>query len=419
MTIALHFSIRLAVSFLFIFVTASLFGQEKNKTNNLSLSPYFFVKGDDHTVESFPLLSTDVQVDIAGVVADVRVKQVYKNDGLQPIEAVYTFPASTRAAVYGMKMTIGKRVLEAEIQERQQARQSYEKAKEEGKQASLFEQQRPNVFQMNVANIMPGEQIVVELSFTELLVPDEGVYEFVYPTVVGPRYSNQQAAQATDTEQFVETPYLEEGKKSPSKLTLQARINAGMPVTNAFSKSHKVMVNYVGNDKVNVLLDESELRGGSRDFILQYELKGKAIESGMLLYEGKKENYFLMMMQPPKRVDAADISPREYIFIVDVSGSMNGFPLDVSKKLMRDLISQLRPVDKFNVLLFAASNEVFAEESLSATENNLQKAINWITQQRGYGGTELLAAMNRALSLPKADCLVIWLLKVAPSTLDA
>ena len=126
-----------------------------------TLSPYFLVKSDDPDADQLPLKSTSAEVDIAGVIADVRVTQVYKNEGKVPLEAIYVFPGSTRAAVYGMKMTIGERTLIAKIQEREKARQDYEKARDEGKSASLLEQQRPNVFQMNVANIMPGDEIRV------------------------------------------------------------------------------------------------------------------------------------------------------------------------------------------------------------------------------------------------------------------
>ena len=155
-----------------------------------TLSPYFFVQSDDPSADRLPLLKTGAEVNIAGVIADVKVTQVYKNDGKKPIEAIYTFPASTRAAVYAMKMTIGDRTIVAKIKEREKAREEYEQARQRGQSASLLEQQRPNVFQMNVANIMPGDYITVEMSYTELLVPTEGVYEFAYPTVVGPRYNN-------------------------------------------------------------------------------------------------------------------------------------------------------------------------------------------------------------------------------------
>ena len=161
-----------------------------------TLSPYFFVNSEDATVDRLPLKSTSVIVNISGVIADVVVTQVYKNEGKKPLEAIYVFPASTRASVHGMKMTIGERTITAKVEKKEEARQSYEQAKKENKTASLLEQERPNVFRMNVANIMPGDLVKTELRYAEAIVSTDGVYEFVYPTVVGPRYSNQPSAGA-------------------------------------------------------------------------------------------------------------------------------------------------------------------------------------------------------------------------------
>ena len=147
---------------------------EAAEDGDKTLSPYFFVKSDDPSIDQLPLKATSVVANIAGVIADVRVTQVYKNEGRKPLEAVYVFPASTKAAVYGMKMTIGERTITATIKKRDEARAAYEQAKQEGRSASLLEQQRPNVFQMNVANILPGDTIKTELHYTELITPTAG-----------------------------------------------------------------------------------------------------------------------------------------------------------------------------------------------------------------------------------------------------
>src|SRR5262245_40411786 len=104
-----------------------------------TLSPYFFVQGDP-SVDHLPLKDTSVQIDVSGVIADVKVVQTYRNEGSRPINARYVFPASTRAAVYAMRMKIGDQVIMAKIKEREKAKQEFEKAKEEGKSASLLEQ---------------------------------------------------------------------------------------------------------------------------------------------------------------------------------------------------------------------------------------------------------------------------------------
>ena len=390
----------LALVFLFAWSLAS--GQQQ-VSEDRTLSPYFLVVSDNSDTDRLPLKSTQASVNISGVIADVLVTQVYKNDGKKPLEAIYVFPASTRAAVYGMKMTIGKRVIEAKIKKRDEARKEYEKAKEAGKSASLLEQQRPNIFQMNIANIMPGDEIKVELKYTELLIPTDRVYEFVYPTVVGPRYSNQKAGSAVPAEQWVENAYLHQGELPSTTFDINVAINAGMAIKDLTCLSHKVTATYESASLAKVSLDKAEVNSGNRDYILRYRLDGDKIQTGLLLTQGEKENFFVLMMQPPKRVVNANIPGREYIFIVDVSGSMHGFPLEISKKLLSNLIGNLRTTDRFNVLLFSGGSNVMAEESLPATPANIQKAINMIENQQGGGGTELLPALKRSLSLKKED----------------
>ena len=374
-------------------------GEHEDRT----LSPFFFVKSDNPHLDPLPLKSTSAKINISGVMADVLVTQVYKNEGQKPLEALYIFPASTRAAVYGLKMTIGKRVVEARIQKREEARRTYEQAREEGKTASLLEQQRPNVFQMNVANILPGDAIQVELNYTELLVPTDRVYEFVYPTVVGPRYSNRPSEAAPPSEQWVKNPYLRQGENPTYAFDLAVDLAAGMPIADLACPSHKVETIFPGPRLAKVKLDRSENRGGNRDFILRYRLAGGRIQSGLLLSEGDQENFFLLMMQPPKRVIPEQVPGREYIFVVDVSGSMHGFPLEISKTLLKNLIGRLRPADRFNVLLFSGGSSVLAEQSLPAGQENIDRAIRLIDRQQGGGGTELLPALKRALSLEKPE----------------
>ncbi|MGA1870661.1 MAG: VIT domain-containing protein [bacterium] len=390
--------------FLILFIANPALSDELSDESDKTLSPYFLVISEDSDLDQLPLKSTSASVNIAGVIADVVVSQIYKNEGEHTLEAIYVFPASTRAAVYGMIMTIGDRTIVAEIQKKEEARETYEKAKEEGKSASLLEQQRPNVFQMNVANIMPGDEIQVELRYTELLVPTDSIYEFVYPTVVSPRYSNTPIAEATSSEEWVVNPYLHEGEAPSYTFDIQVDISAGLPIQQVLCDTHETNIQYEGKSFAVIRLGESEQFGGNRDFILKYQLAGGAIESGVLLYEGEEENFFLLMVQPPEKVEQKDITPREYIFIVDVSGSMSGFPLEISKKLLKDLINNLRPEDRFNVLLFANSAAIMSEEgSLPATEENIQTAIDLIDRQRGGGGTEILRALIRALALPRSE----------------
>jgi len=370
--------------------------QEEDKT----LAPYFVVKGDPE-VDQLPLKDTRVEIAVSGVIADVKVVQTYRNEGSRPINASYVFPASTRAAVYAMRMRIGDQVIVAKIKEREQAKNEFDRAKREGKSASLLEQERPNVFSMSLANILPQDQIEIELRYTELLVPTDGIYEVVFPTVVGPRYASSSESSKAKGDGWVKSPYLHEGTKPSSTLHISARISAGVPIHDLTCSSHDVRPQWLSPTVANLTLDDSDPFQGNRDFVLRYRLAGNQITSGLILYQGEEENFFLYMAQPPQRVAADEIPAREYIFVVDVSGSMEGFPLNTSKKLLRDLVRQLRPTDLFNVVLFAGDASVLSPSSLQANQENINSAIRLLEQQRGSGGTELLAAIKQAMSLPR------------------
>lgn len=388
-------------SLFFIVQTGLLNGASPSENGEESLSPYFLVEGDPG-VESFPLLKTDADVNIAGITADITLTQTYKNDGKKTIEALYVFPLGVKSAIHAMTMKIGNRIIEADIEETARAQKIYEQAKNDGKVASLLEQKRPNVFQMKVANIMPGDVVEVVVEYTEILVPEDGTYEFVFPTVVGPRYTGESDVKTLkSSDKWVMTPYLHEGDKAPYAFDITVNLNTGLALSKVWVTSHKVDIKKTGNDNARVTLAKAEKDGGNRDYILKYTLQGKAIHSGLLLYPDKKDNYFLLMIEPPEKVQMNMVPPREYVFIVDVSGSMNGFPLEVSKTLIQNIVQGLRKKDYFNILFFAGGSQILSTHPLPATAANKKKAIAMVMSQSGGGGTQILDAFKRALALPK------------------
>ena len=367
-----------------------------------ALAPYFLIDGMESSTERFPLKETNVSTTINGVFAETFVTQTYANEGQEPINASYVFPASSRVTVHGMKMEIGDEIITAKIKEKEEAKQEFEQAKSEGKSASLLEQQRPNVFTMDVANVMPGDTIRIELHYTELLTPTDGVYQFVFPTVAGPRYTSPSVPLSLDTEKWIASPFLKFGDTSPEKYTIDVSLSAGLPITQLECTSHDIDVAWDNQTRAKVSLSHPEEFAGNRDFILDYKLTGQEISSGLMLGTGESENFFMLMVQPPERFTPESIPPREYIFILDVSGSMYGFPLDTAKALIKDLAGTLRETDRFNVLLFSDTLQQMAPASVPATVANVQKAIALIDQEEGGGGTDLAPAMETALSLPAA-----------------
>lgn len=367
-------------------------------------SPYFFVRGAAPGVDALPLKGTAVDVQVSGVIAEVRVVQHYRNEGTQPIEADYVFPGSTRAAVGGMQVRLGERLVTAQIREKQQARIEYATAKEQGKTTALLEQHRPNVFQMRVANILPGDDVRVELRYTELLVPQDGRYEFVYPTVVGPRYAS---AGGTGHDAWAAQPTLREGEPPANAFTLQVRMDAPLPLHDIRSRTHAIAVEQPQDRPTHASVRLADAAGpaNNRDFVLDYRLAGDQLAAGLMLTEGQgpdAENFFLALVAPPQAVAATQIAPREYIFVVDISGSMHGFPLDTAKAMLQRLIGGLRPSDRFNVLLFSGSSRMLAPQAVPATQPNIDRALATLGQTQGGGGTELIPALRRVYAEPKA-----------------
>ena len=389
---------KILVLLFVLMITFDLYAQNTTEAG-VSGSPYLMIIKEIPTKTDVQLTKTDVDVNVSGVIADVTVRQYYKSVSDQVLEAVYVFPASVHAAVYSMKMKIGSREIIAVIKEKEQARKDYEQAKSEGKRASLLVQDRPNLFTMNLANIAPGDLIEIEMKYTEMLVPDDKIYTFSFPNIIIPRYGNGETSDTTKTANLEETRFV-----SNSAFDIRFNLISPVPIDGIECITHEV--NY-GGETANhslITLKDSEKNSAPKDFVVKYKLAGDLINSGLLLSKGEgkdAENFFLLTVQPPKRIDPAYIPPREYIFVLDVSGSMEGFPSDMAKKTISNLIDKLDKNDKFNVILFASGFDVFSDNLVTANRDNLDKAFRFMAESRQGGGTEMLPALEKALTMPK------------------
>lgn len=251
-------------------------------------APYFQIVGktnDERSKESLPLKSSTASVVIDGTIAKVHLTQRYANSGSVPIEAIYVFPASTRAAVHGMTLTTGGRVIAAKIQESVKAKAEYETAKTEKKTAALLEEHRPNVFQMSVANLLPGDDIDVEIDWTETIPAVDSTYEFVFPTVVGPRYTVGSAEVKGET--WTANPHLLPGSPNPATFRLDVSLTTTLALAEVTCPSHPVAVDFKAKDRALVKIDtKAGEEAANRDFILCWKLGNDQVGAGLLLNRG-------------------------------------------------------------------------------------------------------------------------------------
>jgi Ca-activated chloride channel homolog len=366
-----------------------------------SAAPYFQVVGnsDNTVIDQLPLKSADAKVVIDGTIARIHLTQCFANSGRKPLEAIYVFPASTRSAVHGMTLRSGGRVIEARIGESVKTKEEYQKAKSDKKTAALLEEHRANVFQMSVSNLLPGEDVEVEIEWTEIISASDSTYEFVFPTVVGPRYVS--GTPREEKEAWTGNPHLRPDQPNPASLSLNVSLKTSLDLAEVKCPSHPVVIDFKSKDRAEVcLVSKAGEESANRDFILRWKHSNDHVDAGLLLHRGNSMNHFMLQIEPPPRLPIDQIPPRDYVFVVDISGSMAGFPLDTAKELLRDLVRGLRTEDTFNVVSFASGSGVLSEVPLAASHENIAEACQFIDGRHAGGGTELEAALKEALALP-------------------
>lgn len=355
-----------------------------------------------------PLKHTDVKAEISGFLSRVRVTQEFENPFKEKIEAVYTFPLPQNAAIDDMTMIIGTRTVRGKILPSEEAQAVYDSAKANGQVASLLDQERPNIFTQSVANILPGEKIKVIISYVETLKYENGAYEFVFPMVVGPRYipgtpavSRKGNGFAPDTDQVPDasriTPKLApQGMRSGHDVSLEVKLDAGLIVDGLSSKSHAVEIEQVDSRSANIRLKENTTIP-NKDFVLRYDVASASMQDAVLTHRSEKGGFFTMILQPPDRVTVADVAPKELVFVLDTSGSMQGFPIEKAKETMNLALANLNPSDTFNLITFAGDTHVLFPEPVQATKTNLLKAQEFLSRRTGSGGTEMMKAIQTSL----------------------
>ncbi|WP_373536403.1 VIT domain-containing protein [Microcoleus sp.] len=354
-----------------------------------------FVKTQNTAREQvFPLKKTEVKAKIAGNISRVEVVQKFENPFPESLEAVYVFPLPDEAAVDDMEIKIGDRIIKGDIKRRDEALEIYQKARQEGRTAGLLEQERSNIFTQSLANIKPGEKIEVTIRYTESLKFVGGDYEFVFPTVVGPRYVSRNT---TDPDR-INPPVLTPGTRSGHDIAVEVEIDAGVAIGDVRSTSHQITTDRSANI-VRVKLADSDTIP-NKDLILRYRVAGENTRATVLTQSDQRGGHFATYLIPALNYKTNEIVPKDVVFLMDTSGSQQGEPLAKSKELMRRFIQGLNPKDTFTIIDFANTAKALSTTPLANTEANRQMAIKYIDALQANGGTELLNGIQTVMKFP-------------------
>lgn len=343
------------------------------------------------------MLSTKVEMSIAGPILRAAVKQTFRNTSQSWLEGIYNFPLPEQAAVDRLRMRVGERLIQGEIQEKQAALKTYQQAKQNGQRASLLTQHRTNIFTTSVANIGPGEAIEVEFEYQQVLDFRDHQYTLRFPMVSTPQFTPERVAQQQD---FVAPVNLirQAGEAAGNPVEISVDLIPGFPIERPASISHPVNVSEVASDRYQIhLAGSADL--SNRDFLLSWKLKPSAEPMVSLLREDREgEAYGLMMVMPPQAApEEIQTQPRELIWVLDVSGSMQGESIEQARSAILKALSRLRPEDYFNVIFFNTGAWSLFPHPRAGTQDNLNLARQKLLQQEADGGTDMLPALKLAL----------------------
>lgn len=370
-------------------------------------------------IRNAPRLDTDVAIQVSGMLARVTVKQTFRNPSDEWVEAIYAFPLPQDSAVDHMRMRAGEVVIEGEIREKQQARREYQQAKQQGKRASLLEQQRPNIFTSSLANVAPMEKVEVEIEYQQAILHRDGVFSLRFPMVVGPRYipgkpvlqetdgfAQQGWALATDQvpdASAITPPVIDQSVSRMNAVKLRVDLKVGLPLGSVRSLYHRMDSETLDDGHRRLQLPSGV--PANRDFVLEWQLKaGKAPGAAFFQQDWQTSHYGLLMLTPPaaEMLQGANLPPRELILVVDTSGSMHGESMQQAKAALHLALQQLREGDRFNVIQFNSSMHALFDGAVRVNEYNRRRAANYVDALQADGGTEMLSAMHYALG-HKAD----------------
>ncbi|MXO98757.1 marine proteobacterial sortase target protein [Altererythrobacter xixiisoli] len=346
-------------------------------------------------------LGTDMDVTVTGQILRVRVTQAFRNTSNEWMEATYLYPLPDDGAVDTLNMVVGQRVIVGKIAEREEARQIYDQARSEGRKAGLVESSRPNLFRNSVANIGPGETVLVSIEYQAPVRQLAGEFALRLPLVVGPRYvpphtltdgaARADAAQVTAP---LASPAL---GNSLNPVSITVHLAPGFVPANIISPYHRISVADAGAQARTITLAAGE-EPADRDFELRWRSASADPTLGLFRQTLGGQDYVMAAITPQAEVEAGKLPPREMIFVIDNSGSMSGGSMEAAKESLLHALTTLRPEDRFNIIRFDDTLTALFDHATLASAEQVALARRFTEDLKATGGTEMLPALRTALT---------------------
>lgn len=393
-------------------------GHAQSDAESFSAGTLLF-KSENRFVEA-ARVHTDVEMEITGIIARVTVTQRFHNPTQSWMEGLYAFPLPENSAVDRLRMQIGERLIEGEIQEKAEAQKLYEQARANGQRASVVHQKRPNLFRTAVANIGPGETIEIRIGYLQVIHQDAGRYSIRFPLTLTPRYvpgldpldptpnSETPTATATlavsvdDTSTLGDLhPALAVTDRTRQSVSIAVDLDAGAEISRLHSTYHEITTEPQGV-RARIRLSNNVVPP-DRDFELSWVPAIYGEPAATIYRERTEEGEHILLMFMPPVDDVPSLVPRDVIFIIDTSGSMGGESIEQARLALLNGLDTLTVADKFTVIQFNSTHHALFDRSVPASNANLQIARDYVRGLRSTGGTEMYPALLQALTMPMHD----------------
>ena len=362
-----------------------------------------------------PLVALSVDARVSGVVASIEVVQTFVNTTGGPIEATYIFPLPDRAAVHRFRMEVAGRVIEGVVDERGAAREQYDQAIAAGHRAAISEEDRAGVFSLRVGNLMPGESATIRLSLVGPLPVDDGELTLQFPLVVAPRYIPGMALGgdpaglgiAADTDLVPDASRISPsvrlpGLANPVALAIRVAI-ADVGTVDLASSLHAVTT----SERDALIVDVRPGERLDRDFILRWRVEPVRGSDNALMRPSlicaddadRSGGTFMLTLVPPSTMNV-EAKPRDIVFVLDRSGSMQGWKMVAARRAVARMIDSLTSRDRFCAIAFSTESEFVPGERLEpATDRARFRAVEALAGVDADGGTEMLEPLRKAVAL--------------------
>ena len=333
----------------------------------------------ENDFEKLNLKKIDVTGNVLGKFSTFSIQQEYTNTTGTVLEVTYTFPISATATVTGFTATIGEKVIKGKVKEKEEAKKEYQKAMLRGNSAYMMTNDESNIFRMNIGKIAVGETVVVKIDYIDNFEIIDNQIRMIIPTLVPPRYKSE----VTDNLAYSHNEVEYRGNVIIS-------FDKDLKINDIESKTHSIKLENNTVSAKNIKLD--------RDFVLDIKLAEQAFSKGYFkeLPNGKKVVYLSFF--PEIKSEWKD-NPKNYVFVIDYSGSMSGYKIEQTREAVIKCLKNLKEGDKFTVIPFGSSYDMFSENLVNFNSENYEKANKYVKSHGLMGGTELFAPLEKAIQL--------------------